>query len=487
MVLTLVRGITLAEVNAGGESAGATGELFDLGAWVLVAAVPFGLYYALQNFLGDQTLSNGQSLFLALVSGAVIMWVFRLVPDFVPGLGLILVAVLMNLVPQEIAFSGFYSEVFFLIFGIFVLAALLAETSWLSRLEHLLRRKDASLGARVMAILGSGVVLTLIVPSPLGRAAMLQPLVKKFFGEAKPRSNSILALVHVHATTLISTIILTGNPLNFVLLGMLSEQARGRYQWLGWLKAAGVAGLLLAILLVAAFAIAAKTASGNDSNDVKEPELEPLVKKPMLDWGALGLYGVLIAAIFTRSWHQVPLVWIILFLALGVFLFSAITISSLRSKFDWPTLVFVATVVAWGPMLDHLELSQWIAAQSPILLEQFNKSIYLGVTITIAVTLLIRLAVPGAPAFIIIATALLPFAQQVGMSPWVLGFIVLTVSEGFILPYQHGVYSQTVSMLDADRVEHRGSSFLFFNLFFLAARIGAIYASIPWWKSLDLM
>ena len=81
----------------------------------------------------------------------------------------------------------------------------------------------------------------------------------------------------------------------------------------------------------------------------------------MQDWATLGLYGLLFGAILGRDIHQIPLQWVVMLLGIAVFFFSGISLTSLRRKFDWPTLVFIATVVAWGPMLDHLGLSDQLA------------------------------------------------------------------------------------------------------------------------------
>jgi len=458
----------------------------DFVAWALVGVLPWLLYLRLEQLLPFE-----QTMFLTLALAAIVMWIFRLTPDFVPGLALILVVTLLDLVPQSIAFSGFYSQIFFLVFGIFVLAALLAETSWLNRLEAMLVRRNASFPTRLFAVVCAGVLLTLVVPSPLGRASMIQPLVQRFFRPDRARKNAFLALVHIHGTTLISTIILTGNPLNFVLIGMLNEQMRGRFQWMGWLQAASVAGVVMAAGFVAAmffFAAAARKASAAGGTEPRQcaPPIA-VVSDPLRDWATLGLYVFLMAAILTRSIHQVPLEWIVLSLAMSVFFFSGISLATLRQKFDWPTLIFVATVVAWGPMLDHLGLSQWLADQLPVLVPIFERNLYLGMAITMAGVFVIRLAVPGAPAFIILASTLIPFAEVIGISPWVLGFVILTVSEGFIWPYQHGVFSQAITMLDAERIAYRMQTLITFNILFFMLRCAAIFISIPFWKALNLI
>lgn len=456
----------------------------DFLAWLLVGLLPWIFY----TQVGDGLLFD-QRIFLALALGAVVMWIFRLTPDFVPGLALILIVLLLDLVPNSVALSGFYSQVFFLVFGIFILAALLSETSWLHRLEALLVRRNASVGTRLFAVVACGVLLTLVVPSPLGRASMVQPLTQRFLRRTQTRNNSFFALAHIHATTLLSTVFLTGNPLNFLLLGMLDEQMRGRYQWLGWMQAASVVGLVLTIGFVAClvfFSLAAR--HGVTAEQPADPEAVPESSVDATrDWATLGLYGVLFAAILTRSQHQIPLEWIVLFLALAVFFFSGLPLATLRQRLDWPTLIFVATVVAWGPMLDHLGLTGLLAQQLPQLVPLFEHSLYTGIAVTMAGTVLIRLVVPGAPAFILLASTLLPFAEAIGISPWVLGFAILTVSEGFIWPYQHGVPSQTLTMLEGEGIDFSMSRIIAFDLFFLVLRAAAVFVSIPVWQALNLL
>ncbi|PUB18500.1 SLC13 family permease [Yoonia sediminilitoris] len=452
----------------------------EFAAWTLVVALPWGFYAQ----LGDG-LSAEQGLFVTLALAAILMWIFRLMPDFVPGLALILFATLLDLVPQQVAFSGFYSNIFFLVFGIFILAALLSETSWLARLEQLLLRKQASLLTRLFAVIAAGVLLTLVVPSPLGRASMVQPLVQRFFKPQRVQSNSFIALIHVHATTLVSTVILTGNPLNFILIGMLSEQIRDRFGWLGWLQAASMAGLVFSLGLVVAVVFIAKRSK--DSAIPAQTVASPVETNPLFDWMTLGLYAFMMLAILTRSIHQIQLQWIILALAMLVFFAGGLSLATLRQKLDWPTLIFIATVVAWGPMLDHLGLSGLLENQLKALPDLIKGSLYLGMAYLIGIVFLVRLAVPGAPAFIIMTSAILPFADTLGISPWVLGFVILTVSEGFIWPYQHGVFSQTVTMLDGDGTDYRIRTIILCNILFLLLRCGAVFASIPLWQALNLM
>lgn len=457
-------------------------------AWLLVGLGPF-LFYG--YFTGD-IFTQDQLLFLSLAGGVVLLWVFRLVPDFVPGLALAIMVVLLDIIPQDLAFSGFGSEIFFLVFGVFILSALLSESAWFDRVEAVLNRRNASFRTGIWAILGAGVLLTLMVPSPLGRASMVQPMVSKLWQSKGGRNrNSILAAAHIHGTTIMSTIVLTGNPLNFILIGLLAEQSRDRFAWLGWITATWFAGIFLLVVMVAVFAVAGRMADKADRTPRQAESqrgTKPLPAIGLQDWATLGLYVFLFIAILGRDIHQIPLQWIVMLLAVSVFFFSGISLTALRRKFDWPTLVFIATVVAWGPMLDHLGLSDQLADSLSFLAVTFqDNTLLFGIFAMIAVVLVVRLVVPGAPAFILLASTLMPMAESVGMSPWVMGFIIITMSEAFIWPYQHGVNSQTVTELETEGVAYSSGILLSSNIFFLLMRCVAIILCVSWWANINLI
>ncbi|MEM7212731.1 MAG: hypothetical protein AAF479_12705, partial [Pseudomonadota bacterium] len=65
------------------------GNLWLLLGWLFVGLVPLAFYVTSQNYL-----ERDQLLFLTLASGVVLLWVFRLVPDFVPGVSLVMLVVL---------------------------------------------------------------------------------------------------------------------------------------------------------------------------------------------------------------------------------------------------------------------------------------------------------------------------------------------------------------------------------------------------------
>lgn len=445
----------------------------------MVLVLPFAVHsYAASYFNANQT------LFLALLTGAVVLWVFRLVADFVPGISLILLASLLDLVPQPIAFSGFYSQIFFLVMGVFILAALLNDSGLIARLEQWLLGSKPSFFNSMLMLLVAGLVLTLIVPSPLGRATMIKPLVDRFLEKNSASKNTLASVVSVHGSTLFSTVFLTGNPLNFVLLALLNEQTQGRFDWLGWLLASAVVGMVLLVALMSYLYWSVKKLNIEPVTVLEKKEKTPLTLK---EYSVIGLYGLLIVGVFTQGVHQIELAWVVLFLALSVFYFQGVSLSALKQSVDWPTLLFIASVVAWQGMLDHLELTQWIQSKVVLFEPIFEQSFYIGISYLMLMIIVVRLIIPGAPAFILFGATLLPLATQLGVSPWLMLFILLTLSEAFIFPYQHGVYSMAISQLDGGQLSYHSSWLFRSNIFFLAVKIIAIYLSIPWWQALYLL
>jgi hypothetical protein len=71
----------------------------------------------------------------------------------------------------------------------------------------------------------------------------------------------------------------------------------------------------------------------------------------------------------------------------------------------------------------------------------------------------------------------------------VLGFIALTISEGFILPYQHGAFSLVVEELKARGLEdtYNMRDILISNALLLVLRVAAIYVTILYWKAIAIL
>ena len=464
--------------------------------WLAAIVLPVLLYFQLPGLLPESLSPSGSAnaqIFLTVVSGAVCLWLFRLTPDFVPALLVTLMCLLLNLAPRETVLTGFISDVFFLVLGMFMLAAMLTASGLTQRfaLWVVLHLPDTRFTQPVI-LFATGAVLSTLIPSPLGRSAMLTPLALQFARQSdSDKSQATLLVSNIQGSTLLSTIFLTGNPLNFVMLGLFDVQTQLKFQWIHWLVSASmVAGVLcLAFFIWLAWRCRNETLPPEEARKVLREQWKVLGPLSNLEKGALMALAGLTLTILTASFHHISLAWATLFIALSLFLFSGLNSQDMRRYVDWPTLLFIAAIVAWGPIIQHLNLDTLIAGHLSWLGDLFVGQPLVGISALAVVVIPIRLLFPGAPTFIILLSVLMSVSGTTGMSPWVLGFCLLTISEAFIFPHQHGVYSQVQSEAEAMGLAgmNRHSDFLLANLWFTGARLAALALTLPYWSQQALI
>ena len=479
------------------QSTNKQGEQVDIRSylgWGLTLIVPF----LILQFSGNMGLPQPARVFISVVSMAVCMWVFDLTPGFVPALLILVVAILFDVAPKEVVFSGFFSDAFFICLGIFIIAAQVSSSGLIYRAALLLMRllPDSKL-EQSLIVFASGGFLSIILPSPLGRAALLNPLVFDLIEKTpKPKKQkpdiTPLVISGLQGTTLLSTIFLTGNPLNLVMLGLFSAQTQYRFQWLYWLQATILVG---AILVAGYFLIILWQARKSNLPPLSDAQVDKLLKKlgPVTtsEWGAIAGIVIFGVGILTQSYHLIEPVWLALGIALVMYLYGALTAKDLRSNIDWPTLMFVAAIVSWGPIMSHLGLNSLISAKVADLgldsLIRDNQ--VLGIGFLALIIVLLRFVFPGGPTFIILMSVLIPLADKTGISPWILGFVALTISEAFILPYQHGVSNLMVEELKARGLDdsYRARDVLIANGLLLALRFIAIFVAIIYWRAIAIL
>jgi len=461
--------------------------------WILAVLVPL---VVLQT---SGSLAQPIRVFLTVASMAVCMWVFDLVPAFVPAVLILVVSILFEIAPKEVVFSGFFSDAFFICLGIFILASQVSSSGLIYRAAlMLMRRTPDSKMEQSLIVFTSGSFLSIILPSPLGRAALINPLIFDLIAKApKPRGKQktdITPLVTsgLYAPTLLSTIFLTGNPLNLVMLGLFSAQTQYRFQWLYWLQATIVVGL---ILTVGYLLIIYWQTSKSNLQPIPDAQVDKLLEKlgPITtsEWGAIAGIVIFGVGILTQNYHHIEPVWLAMGIALAIFLYGGLTAKDMRSNIDWPTLIFVAAIVSWGPIMSQLGLNSLISAQVTKLgLDTLmQENLLLGIGLLSIIIILIRLVFPGGPTFIILMSALIPLADKTGISPWVLGFITLTISEAFVLPYQHGVSNLMVEELKSRGLQdsYRANDVLIANVLLLALRVAAVFVAILYWRAIAIL
>ena len=115
---------------------------------------------------------------LALVIAAIGLWATGAIPEHVTALAFFTVAMLTQVAPPRVIFSGFESAALWLIFGGLVMGVAVRSTGLGERIAHALARL---FGSSYWGVIGGvtlvGVALGFVMPSSMGRAILLMPIV----------------------------------------------------------------------------------------------------------------------------------------------------------------------------------------------------------------------------------------------------------------------------------------------------------------------
>lgn len=455
----------------------------ELAGWTAFLVVPPAVYFA--GVAVD--IHEQAALFAAILTAAVILWVFSLVDEFVPPLAAVVASLFVGLAPTEVALGGFASPTFLSLLGVFALAAAMRE-SGLSR--RVLRAAlacvpDRPFFTRLVLLLG-GYALSPITPSGNNRMAILLPLYREAAaGAAQPAATALVAATYSGAM-LFSPMLPTSKSANLAAVALLPEQVQEQFVGPFWLLAAAVAAVGVTLwhfgLMAWMFSVAASDGPARGAVATREDELPARVTPD--EWLAAAGFGFFIVGIATVSWHHVQPAWVAGIVLVGLLLSGSFGRDSFRRQIDWPMLFFLLGVDCLVRIMDHLGLGAALADSVAGLYGFIDGRIERFLLAGLVTTLLVRLALPVTAGMLTATVILLPVAAAHGIHSWICVFVTALFSDIFFMPYQSSVYLQACSQA-GETFDHR--RFMTYNHGMNLARVAVAYASIPWWRWLGLL
>ena len=451
-------------------------------AWLGVLALPLALGAGLP-LLG---LSGAAANYLASVSIGLWVWLRHLAPPFVGALLILAALVLSNTVPGAVAFAGFADAGVLLLISILALGYVTQTSGLVQRMmQTLLRRIPATAKGYHAGLLGLGFLLTLILPGSAARLQLISSIAAKLgervAGAGRPFAH--LALAAFSGVTAVSTVFLTSNPINFLVLGLLPEQWRLHFGWTTWLVAA--LGFLLPFTLLYGALFWHLTRRAGSA---------PLADAPTAAsgaWHADEIVAALAIALFAlgaagAGWHHiaVPIAGLAVYLWLTAYGF--LKEDGAQPQINWPMVLYLSAMIglvrgfnALG--LEH-ELSralEWLPA-----LARWNAPLFL--VALIGITVLLRLILPALVCVSVLCVMLIPLMSATSVNPWLIAFIVSTTAEGWFLPYQSSDYQLFRASIGSalNRDEER---FIRLNAVVQGLKLLALALAIPYWQWLGIL
>ena len=245
-----------------------------------------------------------------IIAITILLWASARLPEYLTALLFFAAATLFNIAPASTIFSGFASSAFWLVLSGFVLGAAIRKVGLAQRwANYLVVPFSQSWPRMVVGTLVLTYLLALVMPSNMGRIALLMPVVLAM-GEragikAGSRGSIGLALAVGFGTFQLSASILPANVPNLVLSGAAENAYQIHLQWLPWwllhMPVVGIGkGVVLAASILFLFRAQPQPVRHRD-------QLQPLSRS---EWRLMGLLAITLLLWMTDSLHGLPAAWV---------------------------------------------------------------------------------------------------------------------------------------------------------------------------------
>lgn len=425
-----------------------------------------------------------------IILGAAIGWLFEPLPDFAIALLMAALWGVTGLAPLSSTFTGFASSSWAVALGSLAIAAAMTLSGLLFRTALLLLRIFAPTHrGQVLGLLASGLLITPLVPLSVARIIAIAPLGLEL-GQAlgyPPRSRATAAISFAGLTGYgyFSSIFLTGLASNFFLIELLPAAERARFDWLTWLAAAAPAGILMivgsALALLLLFPPETRTKVTADLVQRQRTILGPLTHPERVTSLAV---AILIAGMILQPMLGIGPEWLAIASLAVALAGSGLDRERFRSAIDWGFLILFGILTGTGSVMRRHGVDRWIADTLVSLTERINDPGIVLVVIGLFVVIC-RLVLPRISAQLLLSLALVPAAPSLGISPWLMGFVVLIVAHTWILPNQGLEYLITRDITRGEAFTDRHGFII--GVALTAVRLLAIAATIPFWRAIGLL
>ncbi|KTD36397.1 Inner membrane protein YbhI [Legionella nautarum] len=462
--------------------------IFDVIGWLTALILPALLAYLLRETTMNWACIN----FVVIFSAALVMWIFRLLPEYVPAVFVILATMLLGLAQQTVLLSGFGSDSFFLALGVFGIGAVLVKSRLFYRLSllilnHLPRNKFLL----QIVLFFIGVLLTPVMTAQSARVSLIAPLLEDMRKTAglSPRSiaaNS-LACSAFNGCILLSVMFLTGKSSNFVLFGMLPEQAQWQYGWMNWLIVSSVPGALLVISFFVLLFIQFRSQDALIVNPLEiKRELDLMGSLTIYEWAAILSIVALILGLAFSSLHQIPSAWVSFAIFFILLTSGVLNKEDFKNGINWPFLFYLGAIIGIMRCVQEIGIEAWIINYLSWLGDiAYNQQILFIILVYIISWLGgLLFGTMAAPALMF--TLLMPVAQQAMLNAWLVAFIILMATEAWVFPYQSSYYLCFEEWAKESQAYDLRKT-LSVNACFSVLRLLAILLSIPFWQRIGVL
>lgn len=244
-----------------------------------------------------------------IVGITIVLWATSLLPEFITALLFFTAAMVAKIAPPEVIFGGFASSAFWLVFSGFVLGVAIRKTGLADRAARALSAKLTDSWLQMVAsVVLLSYALAFVMPSNMGRIALLMPIVAAMAARAGinegTRSWYGLALAVGFGTFQLSATILPANVPNLVMSGAAEGSYGIHLNYVPYLLLhTPVLGILKGLILIG---LICWLFPGRPRAPREQTPSEPMSREEKrLAW----MLAVVLTLWVTERWHGIGPAW----------------------------------------------------------------------------------------------------------------------------------------------------------------------------------
>ncbi|MBB3110794.1 CRP-like cAMP-binding protein/di/tricarboxylate transporter [Paenibacillus phyllosphaerae] len=435
-------------------------------------------------------LSREGMIFIGIGLAAVILWIVGIIPDYIVALGMVMLWVLIGLVEPKEALSGFASPTWLYMIFIMGLSAAITRSGILYRFSlYALKKFPPHYRGQLWGIIAGGIVLNPLIPSSSAKVSLGVPIARTLSESMgfKDRSGGAagLGLSAMIFYGFTAPFMLTGSYTNAMAYGLVPNAPS--VSWLAWALYALPGFAIFSAVMIAwlSFMFRGTKAARPIEAGVLDEQIRllgPLTKGEKVSM--LTVTGC-IALMMLQPLHGVDSTWILMAGFALLVMSGVLDRHAILNGIDWPFLLFLGVAFSFANAADALGITE---ALSNFLGEHMQLFIASPALFLIAVALLsflVTIVVRDDPAVILLVTALIPLAQQAGVDPWIVVFIILLSTDPFFFSYQSPTYLTAYYSSEEKAFSHRQGQKVAIG-YGLAVLLVAVLC-VPYWRMLGLI
>lgn len=449
-----------------------------LGIWVALQPPPEGLDAKTMVALG-------------ITVWAVGWWITEIVPEFVTGLMMCILWAAFKCVPFKTAFSTFSTSGWWIMVGAFALGAVAGKTGLLKRISlWVLKLFPASFSGQVWGLLGSGTVISPLIPSMNAKATLSSPIAMGISDELgierkTSAANGLFGACYV-GFIIMGHMFMSGSFSHYVLVGMLPDGYRDVtwMQWLLWSLPYGICVFaLMGLFIIIAYKPKQKVSLPTGYSKAQLEKLGPMSRNEKL------CMLVLIATLLmwmTESLHKISAGEVSVMAMCVLLLLKVMDKNDFRTGIDWSSVVFVGSILNMAAVIQSLKVDRWLGSElQPLLANVISEPALLIVTLVVAASCVKLIIVSLTSAAAIFVLILPPIMIANGINPWIACMVTFAGSDIWYFSYMNSIYLCAHFGTQGKFARH--SAMVKLSAAYTAVCIVAFLISIPYWRMLGLI